>query len=131
MHVYIGLVHQEGDSAYGIQFPDVPGCFSASDDLDTLVVKASEALALHLEDEDLPHARELAEVRKDPEVLAELAKGAFLILTPLVRLTGRSQRANITIDAGLLSAIDKTATDRGLTRSAYLADLARTDITYG
>ena len=51
MRIYIALVHQEGDSAYGVQFPDVPGCFSAADELEDLIANASEALALHLEDE--------------------------------------------------------------------------------
>jgi len=46
----------------------------------------------------------------------------------LITLSGRSVKANITMDAGLLEAVDTTAKIRGLTRSAYLADLARRDI---
>jgi hypothetical protein len=57
-----------------------------------------------------------------------LEDGAFLIAVPLVRLSGRSAKANITMDAGLLEAVDATARRRKLTRSAYLADLARRDI---
>jgi len=129
MQIYFALVHQEGDSAYGVQFPDVPGCFSAADDLTELAAMASEALALHLEDADeLPNARDFAELHADPEIARELAEGAFLIGVPLISLAGRSAKANITMDAGLLSAIDATAKARGLTRSAYLADVARRDI---
>ena len=32
MTYYIGLVHKEKDFAFGVQFPDVPGCFSAADE---------------------------------------------------------------------------------------------------
>lgn len=129
MHNYIALVHQDGDSAYGVQFPDVPGCFSAADELEQLVHNATEALALHLEGEDLPSSRSLAEIRQDSNVAAELAEGAFLIAVPLISLSGRTVKANITMDAGLLDAVDHTAKARGLTRSAYLADLARRDIS--
>ena len=128
MHNYVALVHQDGDSAYGVQFPDVPGCFSAADEIDQLVRNATEALALHLEGETLPSPRSLAEIRNDEDVASALAAGAFLIAVPLISLSGRTVKANITMDAGLLDAVDHTAKARGLTRSAYLADLARRDI---
>lgn len=128
MPTYIAVVNQDPGSAFGIHFPDVPGCFSAADDLADLPALAQEALALHLEGEAPPPARSLAELKNDPGVAAELAQGAFLIAAPLVRLTGRTTRANITLDAGLLSAIDDVARARGLTRSAFLADLARREI---
>ncbi len=128
MKTYFAVVHQDEDSAYGVHFPDVPGCFSASDDLESLVSSACEALALHLEDDTPPPARSLAELNVDPDVRAALSLGGFLLAVPLLQLTGRTQKANITMDAGLLAAVDKTAAARHLTRSAYLADLARRDI---
>lgn len=128
MRYYIGVVHKDPDSAFGIHFPDVPGCFSAADELDDLVGNATEALALHLEGEQLPEARPLEAVRSDIDVRQDLAEGAFLLAVPLIRLTGRTTKANITMDAGLLAAIDQTAKQRGLTRSAFLADLARREI---
>lgn len=128
MKHYIGIVHQDGDSAYGVHFPDVPGCVSATDREEDLVVSASEALSLHLEGEPLPKARSLAEIRRDPEVANDLAAGAYLLAVPFYRPSGRSVRVNLTMDAGLLEAIDQTARDRGLTRSAFLADLARREI---
>ena len=66
----------------------------------------------------------------DADVAEELGSaGAFLAAVPYISLAGRSVRANITMDAGLLDAVDMTAKTRGLTRSAYLADLARRDIS--
>ena len=32
MKIFYGLVHKENDSAFGITFPDAPGCFSAADE---------------------------------------------------------------------------------------------------
>lgn len=129
MRYFIGVVHKDEDTAYGIHFPDVPGCISAADELSDLLGMATEALSLHLEGEDAPHARPLEEVRQDEDVAQDLREGAFLLAVPLIALTGRSTRANITMDEGLLRAIDKTADARGLTRSAFLADLARREIT--
>ena len=43
----------------------------------------------------------------------------------LVLDAGRTVRANLTFDAGLLAAIDDEANRRGLTRSAFLASAAR------
>lgn len=129
MRCYIGVVHQDGDSAYGVHFPDVPGCFSAADDMDDLLTNASEALSLHLEAGTLPEARALDTVRADDGVAKDLAAGAFLLAVPIVSLSGRSTKANITMDAGLLAAVDQTAKERGLTRSSFLADLARREIS--
>jgi predicted RNase H-like HicB family nuclease len=128
MRYYIGVVHQDEDSAYGVHFPDVPGCFSAADELNDLLSNASEALSLHLEDEILPETRPLDAVRTDVDVAKDLAEGAFLLAVPFIRFSGRTTRANITMDAGLLSAVDQTARERGLTRSSFLADLARREI---
>ena len=44
---------------------------------------------------------------------------------PLVLDAGRPFKANLSLDAGLLEAIDAAAERRGLTRSAFLASAAR------
>ncbi len=129
MRYYIGVVHNDEGSAYGVHFPDVPGCVSASDELDDLLTNATEALALHLEGEEVPEARHLNVVRNDKDVKTDLAEGAFLLAVPYIQLSGRTEKANITMDAGLLNAVDTTAKERGLTRSAFLADLARREIS--
>ena len=129
MRYYLGIVHQEANTAFGIHFPDVPGCFSAADELKDLLANAAEALALHLEDEELPASRSMDALRSDADVAQDLAEGAFLLAVPFIHMSGRSAKANITMDAGLLSAIDHTASERGLTRSAFLANIARREIS--
>lgn len=46
---YIGLIHKEPDSDYGVSFPDLPGCITAGGTLEEAREMAAEALALHLE----------------------------------------------------------------------------------
>jgi predicted RNase H-like HicB family nuclease len=60
---YIALVHNDLDSAFGVQFPDVPGCFSAADDMDDLISNATEALSLWAEDEVPPQPCSHEELR--------------------------------------------------------------------
>jgi predicted RNase H-like HicB family nuclease len=126
---YIGVVQQDAASAYGIWFPDLAGCFSAADTLNELRGNAIEAVALYLEDHGTqPVARNIDAIRHDSDVMADLSAGAFLFAVPVVKLTGRTVKANITLDAGLLSALDAEAKLRGLTRSALITDMARREI---
>jgi len=52
-------------------------------------------------------------------------------MVPLLIDVGRPAKANLSIDAGLLAAIDEAASARGLTRSAFLAGAAREKIESG
>lgn len=49
MRNYIGLIHKDAGSDYGISFPDFPGVISAGSDLDDIRRMAAEALAFHLD----------------------------------------------------------------------------------
>ena len=128
MREYIAVIHQDEGSAYGAHFPDIPGCYSAADDLADLKKNCQEALALFFEGSAAPEARSLAEIKADPEVKKDLADGAFLFSVPVISFAGRVKAANITMDAGLLNAIDQVAKSRGLTRSSFLADVARREL---
>jgi predicted RNase H-like HicB family nuclease len=87
---YIALVHKDPDSAFGVQFLDVPGCFSAVVDMDDLISNATEALSLWAEDEVPPQPRKHDELLTDRDITTELAAGAFLISVPLVTNDTRS-----------------------------------------
>lgn len=127
MKTFHALVHNDGaDSAFGVTFPDVPGCFAAADEADGVVAAACDALALWAEDQPLPQPRALDAIRD--EVAADLRAGAFLIAVPFLSTAGRMVRANISLDRGTLEAIDAAATARGLTRSAFLSLAARNEI---
>jgi hypothetical protein len=60
--------------------------------------------------------------------VACLCNGGLLAAVPLVMETGRPVKANLSLDAGLLAAIDDAAAARGLTRSAFIASAAREKI---
>ncbi len=128
MSHFIALVHKEKGSAYGVQFPDVPGCYSAADKMDDLVANAAEALSLFAEDEALPQPRSIERLAKDKAVAAELATGAFLVAVPLISNDTRVVSANISLERGVLKAIDHEAKRRKLTRSAFLAQAARNEM---
>lgn len=87
MKPYIAIVHKDPESAYGLSFPDAPGCFSGADDMDDLFVKATEALALWTEAmiEDrrsIPAPRDLSELKRDPEWAESFADAALVIAVP-------------------------------------------------
>lgn len=49
MRYYIGLIHKDGDSDFGVSFPDLPGVITAGKSLDEARAMAEEALAFHIE----------------------------------------------------------------------------------
>ncbi len=51
MH-YVAVIDKDPESAYGVQFPEVPGCYSAADCFDDIVPNAIEALSLFFEDSE-------------------------------------------------------------------------------
>lgn len=128
MRSYLGIVHKEPDSAFGVSFPDLPGVFSAADAEEDLIQNAIEALRLWAEDEALPAPSPIEAVLGRDDVREELTGGAFLIRVPLIEDDTRVVRANVTFEAGTLRAIDQAAARRGLSRSAFLASCARKEI---
>ena len=126
MIVYHAIVHKDEDSAWGVHFPDLPGCFSAADDLADVQANASEAVMMYLEGEKAPEPSAIEKIRD--MAADDLAEGAFLLAVPYVYVSNRPQRINISIDRGVLDAIDAAATARKLTRSAFLTEAARNEI---
>jgi predicted RNase H-like HicB family nuclease len=126
---YFALVHKDEGSAWGLTFPDLPGCFSASDDENSIIANAMEALELYAEDTDeMPEPRGVNAISRDSDVAAELATGAYLIAIPYIRNTQRTTRVNITLPKGLLDAIDEEAVRRKMTRSAFMAQAAEREV---
>jgi predicted RNase H-like HicB family nuclease len=128
MTYYIAIVHKDPNSSFGVQFPDFAGCFSAADNMDDLVVNAMEALGLWAEDEPMPKPRAIEQIVADPDIANELAAGAFLISVPFAANDARLVTANISMERGMLKAIDAAAKRRELTRSAFLTQAARNEI---
>jgi predicted RNase H-like HicB family nuclease len=132
---YVALIDGK-HGAYGVVVPDLPGCTSGGKTTDQAYRNAIEAVRLWVEDaeadgEKLPRPRTLEALRADPEIAAALAQGAAITIVPVLRDAGRPAKANLSLDAGLLQAIDEAAEAHGLTRSAFIASAARDKIKKG
>lgn len=117
MTSYIGLIRQDTDSDFGVDFPDFPGCISDGATLDEARHMAQEALELHvagmIEDgEALPVPSSLEAIMADPDNADAVA---FLVTVP--EAVNRAVRVNITLPERLLRRID----ERVKNRSALLA----------
>ena len=131
---YVALLDGKA-GAYGVTVPDLPGCTSGGSTTEALR-NAVEAVRLWAEDaiadgEALPQPRSVEMLRADRAIADAIAEGAALAIVPLLLDAGRPAKANLSIDAWLLAAIDEAAKARGLTRSALLATAAREKIESG
>ena len=133
MERYIGVLRKTGGSDFGVEFPDLPGCFSAGSTLEEARLMAGEALRLHLDGlaadgDTIPEASDLDAVGsklrgKRGEDFYALVEVDAEQAEPVV------VRVNITIEERLLKEIDSAASHEGLTRSGFLADAARRSMT--
>ena len=130
MSYYVGLLHKGRGTAYGVSFPDFPGCIGADDEsAEGAVRNAIEALAFHVEGlrsdgERIQKPRALEEWTRD-RAFRKLAKDAAIVYVPLLAAGGKLERVNISLDANTLDAIDAAARRRGMNRSEFLAAAAR------
>ncbi len=78
--LYPVYVHKDPDSAYGMTFPDFPGCFSAADDLGGISRLAQEAVEVHFDGEDveIPTPTPIEKLAEDPSY-----EGGFWLLLDL------------------------------------------------
>ena len=71
MRCYVGVVHKDADSDFGVSFPDLPGCVTVGRTMTIARKRASEALAAHLDGFAagglFPVARSLTQIRDDPK----------------------------------------------------------------
>lgn len=127
---YVGIIDRSGET-WGLRIPDLPGCYGAGDSAESAIRDAASAARewiAHQEGSGLarPKARAMSEILAAGQV--DVAAGEAAVLIGVLIDEGRTLRANVTFDAGLLGAIDAAAKDRGLTRSAFLASAAREKI---
>lgn len=119
--------------AYGVGFPDVPGCVAMGRTIDEALANAADVLRDWFDlseeyGEKVPLPRPLEKLRRDPNVAAALAEGASLASVPLIRETGKPVKANLSIDSGVLAAIDAAAERHKLTRSGMVELMAKTTL---
>jgi predicted RNase H-like HicB family nuclease len=124
---YIAVIHHDEGSAHGVSFPDVPDCFAAADDAKDILKNAIAALDDYFADGHTPpEPRGIEAIRV--EVQEDLQEGAYLLSVPFIPRPTAAARLNISLDRGLLQAIDTAAAQAGLNRSAFLAMAAIKEI---
>lgn len=129
MKTFIAVVHHDPGSAYGITFPDLPGCFAAADEANGVISAGVEALALWFETEsEFVQPRDIEAIRA--EVVDDLAQGAYLVSVPYIQrgVSLKIKRVNVTFQSPTLSAVDAEAKTRGMSRSEFLAHAALNEI---
>lgn len=106
---------------YGVEVPDLPGCFSAGDTLDEALSNAEEAAALWIDtalDEGMtiPAPSDLETVKRDGWLVGVITVDPSL-------LDDTVERINITLPRRVLSRLDAQARSAGESRSGYIARL--------
>ena len=122
---YIGLIHKDAESDYGVSFPDFPGVVTAGRDLDEARAMAEEALAFHVDGlvadgEAVPEPSSLTSVMADPE-----NRDGVAILVSVKTHAPKAVRVNITLPEDILQEIDRFAESQGLSRSGFLVRAAK------
>jgi predicted RNase H-like HicB family nuclease len=125
MRSYIGLIHKDADSHFGVSFPDFPGVITAGTSLDDARAMAEEALSLHIEglaadEEAIPEPSGLEEIMSDPDNRSGVA-----ILVSVKTDQPKAVRVNVTLPGDVLAQIDKFAEAHGFTRSGFLTQAAK------
>ncbi len=120
-HLYIGLIHKDRDSDFGVSFPDFPGCVTAGSTIEEAFEMAKEALAGHIE---VMLKEGLAIPDPSADLVAAVARyarrGAGAPILVPAAVDDRAMRVNVTLPARLLRRIDARTSNR----SGFLAEAA-------
>ncbi len=113
---YPALIDGE-EGAYGVVFPDIAGVVAMGATVDEALLNAGDALR----DYAIEAERDGAELAPaSPFQSIETPSGVQLVSIPLIRSSGKSVRARLTLDADVAEFIDSEAQRRGMTRKAYI-----------
>mgnify|MGYP003125618340 CR=1 FL=1 len=129
---YIAIIDYDADEQmFGTFFPDADGCTAMGATEEDVIAKATEALAEWVTDmvadgKNVPKPRSYVQLLESGAY--DLSKACMVATIPLYFESGKSVRAHVSLDAGLLQSIDSQAAHLGMSRSAFLATAARDKI---
>lgn len=108
--------------AYGVVFPDMDGVVAMGETIDAALINAEESLRDYALD-----AERDGETLATPTPLEKVVvpQGSTLVSVPLIRVSGKKDRANMMIDQDVLAFIDSEAARRNMTRTTYVEYMAR------
>jgi len=112
-------------TAFGVVVPDLPGCFSAGDNLDEALAGAEEAAAAWIDavldaGEAIPGPSSLEALRQNPDY-AGWSFGVISVDPAL--LDDTIERVNITLPRRVLKRLDAMARAAGESRSGFIDHL--------
>jgi predicted RNase H-like HicB family nuclease len=120
---YPVVIHKDDTSDYGVTVPDLPGCFSVGETMESALDNVVEAIECHLEGllfdgEAIPEAGSIEDHQHNPDY----ADGTWALVTvDLSKLASKAKRINITLPERVLALVDEQARREGETRSGMLA----------
>ena len=122
---YIGIIHKDADSDFGVSFPDFPGCITVGSTMEEAGRMAEEALAFHIrgmvEDGDpIPAPMDL----EDAQAHEFAEDSVAFIVVHVPDQESRTVRINITLREKELAAIDAAASGARMSRSSFLVKRA-------
>ena len=121
MNSYPALIDGEkGD--YGVAFPDLPGIVAMGSTIEEAMAHAEEALH-----DCAIEAKKDGSVPRPPSAMeaVRVPSGHTLVSIPMTPISGRSVRANLSLDEGIAEFIDGEARRRKMTRTTYVEWMAR------
>jgi predicted RNase H-like HicB family nuclease len=124
-------IHKDDGSVYGVAVPDIPGCHSWGETIDSAIDNAKEAIYSHIET-----LLELNEpVGFEASAIEDLAKtgsyeGAVWAMVDVdwSELDPTPERVNISLPKFVLRRIDSYTKMRHETRSGFIARVAMKEI---
>ena len=108
--------------AYGVTFPDLPGIVAMGETMDDALLHAEEVLRDYVTEAEADGARV---TDASPMERVSPPNGATLVTIPLIRLSGRTVRANLTLDEGVVAFMNSEARRRQMTRKAFVEWMTR------
>lgn len=124
MASYIALLRKDPASAFGVDFPDFPGCITGGDTLEEARESAVEALAFHIEGmledgDEIPAPTLLDIVMSDSN-----NRDAVAFLVDVADENPKVVRINVTFKENVLEQIDSYTKKRRMTRAGFLEEAA-------
>lgn len=121
---YPVFIHKEPKQNYGVEVPDLQGCFSVGKTVEEALKNAKEAIECHLEgllidNDPIPVNKPLEEHLSNPEF-----KNCILAMVDvdLTKISGKSKRIDITLPSRFIKQIDEYVKCSGSNRSAFIAE---------
>jgi len=125
MRHYIGLIHKDVDSHFGVSFPEFPGVITAGTSLDDARAVAEEALSLPI-DGLAEDGEAIPEPSSLDDIMSELDnRSGVAILVSAANAQLKVVRVNVTLPGDILEQIDQFAEAHGYTRPGFLTQAAK------